>query len=92
MDDDEILFTCEICGKSFPADPDTMLECSANFRAIDSETGEMVDVDDELHKRIIDEARKDPAIGPFLKGAICVCAECQDEFASEEDELTGDEI
>jgi hypothetical protein len=83
---DEIFFTCEICHQNFPATADAMLECSADFRAIDSETGEIVDVDDELHQRIIEEARKDPTIGPFLKGAICVCEKCQQEFASDSED------
>lgn len=90
--EEEFYFKCEMCGESFPADPNTMLECSANFRAIDPSTGEIVELDEDTVKEIMNEAKDDPELSPFLKGAICVCLKCQEKFAGEAQPPTSDDF
>lgn len=84
--DEEVYFKCEICGKKFPADPETMLECRAEFKAFDNETGEQVFPDEVASEEILKEAQNDPEVAPFLKGAICMCLGCQKKFAEEASE------
>jgi hypothetical protein len=90
--EDEIYFKCEVCGKNFPADPNTMLECSANFRALDPETGQITELDEETKKEIFEATKDDPEIGPFLKGAICICVECQDKLAEQAEGQASDDF
>lgn len=78
--DDEFYFRCEICGKNFPADPNTMLECSTNFKVIDEETGKTVEVDEEFRKKVFEEISRDPVIAPFIKGTVCMCIDCQNDW------------
>lgn len=79
---EEFWFICEVCGKQFPADPGTILECKADFKAIDPESGESVEITDEMRRDILEDAQKDPEIAPFIKGTICICHECQGKMAA----------
>lgn len=82
----EFLFTCELCYKQFPADPETMLECKAEFIGNDPITGESRPLNQEEQEALSQQMEFDPEISPFLKGAICVCHECQDRW-EEDSEL-----
>jgi hypothetical protein len=84
---DEFFFTCEFCGEQFPADPDTMLICKADFKCEDPQTGEVIPINEDIRQYILHTAANDPEIGPFLKGAVCICVKCQDKFASESQTL-----
>lgn len=86
---EEILFTCEICNKNFPADPDCMLECSADFRVKDVVTGVERPLSDEEKQEIAEEMSDNSEISPFLKGAICVCQACQEQWEKESESLRG---
>jgi len=88
---EEFYFTCEICGKKFPADPNTMLECNMEFEVVDDETGEVLSINEEIKNQILKEAKSDPEIAPFLKGAICICIECQEKFESDSSEIPEEE-
>lgn len=80
---EEVYFQCEVCRKKFPADPETMLECGAEFKVFDNETGEQVYPDEVANQEILNEAENDPEVAPFLKGAICMCLDCQRKFTEE---------
>jgi hypothetical protein len=80
---EDILFTCEICQKQFPADPETMLECRADFTLKDPVTGEDCPLPDDEQRAISEQMESDPEVAPFLKGAICVCHECQKRWEQE---------
>ena len=80
---EEFYFKCELCGEKCVAHPDTILECSADFSAVDQKTGEMVYPDEETKKQLMKEAENDPEIAPFLKGTIFMCLDCQTHFKEE---------
>lgn len=84
---DEIKFECDVCHKRFDATPDAFVECGAEFRAVDPETQETIELDDKTRAEIYKEAAQDPEIGPFMKGAACICIECQDRLLAEADEI-----
>lgn len=89
---DELKFKCEVCGKEFVADPNTMIECSVDVNILDEETGEIIDLSDEEREELIkDVADDDPEIAMFSKGAICMCVECQDEWIENADECEPEE-
>lgn len=78
--DEEIYFKCELCEKNFAADPDTMLECSVTFK----DENHVLISDDEMQKISLEA---NPAINPFLKGAICMCLQCQDEWINNAEKI-----
>jgi hypothetical protein len=85
--EDEIKFTCEMCKKTFDPIPDSIIECGIDIHAINEETGEIEEIDDETRKQMLDDvAEEDPEIKPFLKGVVCMCLECQDKWAEDADE------
>lgn len=79
----EIKFTCEACGQSFPADPDTMVEYfiggpddmteakAAALREMDEEDLRVNHLTREQVNRLL-------AGEPVAVGAICLCKKCQD--------------
>ena len=84
---DEIQFICEICGKRFEPLPDCIIECGIDIHAVDEDTGEILEVDEETKNQMLkDVAEEDPEIKPFLKGALCMCLECQDKWAEDADD------
>jgi len=89
---DELKFKCEICGKEFDADPDTMLECTVDVNVLDEETGEPIDLSpEELTELIADISTDDPEIAMFSRGAICMCVECQNKWIEDADECEPEE-
>ena len=86
---DEFQFKCEICGKVFDANPDTMIECQVDVNLVDESTGEIIEVSPEEREEIMKEAcAEDSELKKFSQGAICMCIECQDKFVAEADEVT----
>jgi hypothetical protein len=84
---DEIQFVCDICHEKFDAIPDAMVECRADFKAMDPETGAMVELDEVTKKEVFKKFSSDPTIGPFLKGAACICLKCQNKLAESADSI-----
>lgn len=83
MQDNEVYFTCEVCGEKFPAHPDGVLECSADFSIVNPETGQIIEASDALKSEIETALEDNPQLKPFLKGTIFVCFTCQDEWAKD---------
>lgn len=77
---DEVYFECEICNQQFPAEPSMMMECNTDFYFVDAETGENMIVDDDVKNQALERLQKNPEVSPFMKGAICMCKECQDHL------------
>jgi hypothetical protein len=85
---DSFKFKCEVCGKSFEPNPDTMVECSIDVDIIDDDTGEVIELSSEEREELIkDAAESDPEIAMFSKGAICMCIECQDKWIEDADHM-----
>ncbi len=98
--EEEIKFTCSVCGKEFPADPDTMVE--VGFSAMQLKEGEESPEEceaigkDELESMgeyQLSELGLTPEIREKLlrgedvtTGAECMCLECQDKMLEDESE------
>lgn len=81
---EEFYFKCEICGKSFPAIPDALMDIKFDVRFIDKDTGETILLDENDKNEYLETLSKDhPKIKPFMKPVICMCSECQTSFITE---------
>jgi hypothetical protein len=82
---DEVLFTCSICEKQFPADPDTMLSVEYEGFHISEEDAEKLELglitEDEAKKNAEADGAPKCAAGDvpdeLKETAECICMECQ---------------
>lgn len=89
---EELMFTCEICGKQFPPDPDTMVEAGlspvlipegseppADLEFIPKEDLEFASEETLAEMGLTPEQRDALLRGEEVTtGGMCICAECQD--------------
>ncbi len=85
---DEIYFQCEMCNDKFPATANAMIECKTDLKAIDEDTNQPIDIDEELYAEFLEILKKEnPVLAPFLKGAVCLCDPCQQMFYNDHHEV-----
>lgn len=99
VEPDEIQFTCSVCGKEFPADPDTMVESgyiplrleegegSKEVAGLTEEDIKNLTPEDLIHWGITPEQHAAMLKGELVPtGASCICKECQDELLEDGEE------
>lgn len=74
----ELEFTCAICGATFPADPDTMLEVQTGVALIN-------DQEIPMDIKVLANDHDYSGAEPTLSGdyGICMCKKCQNDITNE---------
>ena len=95
MDNEEIKFTCEVCGKEFEPTPDAMVEWHLEQEArpedeakdigLTREELETMNEWDLKAMKLTPETRDALLAGKVVKFGGCICLPCQDEMLEEQE-------